>query len=153
VEETATRAEENEENIGESEEIRETKSKEEIERVAEEILLARGNEEPKKEEKEKIIFQKVIIKEESLGQYTQNLFTYSVDTGFCICSINTDSIYYDKYVSLMDEEAKNAFKLLLASFVRTINEAAPEKRTTYKGLMNEWNYKLNKYLCTFLGIE
>lgn len=96
---------------------------------------------------------KVVINEKALGEYTQNLFTFSVDTGFCICNINTDNIYYDKYVSHMDEESQNAFRLLIASFVRTINESAPEKRHLHKNLMNEWNYKLNKYLATFLGMD
>ena len=77
----------------------------------------------------------------------------SVDTGFCICTINTGSLYYDRYVTGMNEEAKLAFELLVASFVRAVDEAAPEKRPTYKKLMGEWNYKLNTYLSKFLGID
>lgn len=153
AEETATKAEEGEEVETESDEIRRTKSPEEILKVAEKILEERGNDNPAEEEKTKMILQKVIISEEALGELITNLFTFSVDTGFCICKINTDSLYYDKYISDMDEESKNAFMLLIASFVRTVNEAAPEKRNAYKTLMNEWNYKLNKYLCTYLGIE
>ena len=77
----------------------------------------------------------------------------SVDTGICICTINTGSLYYDRYVTGMSDEAKLAFELLLASFVRTIDEAAPEKRPSYKKLMSEWNFKLNKYLSEFLGLD
>lgn len=153
AEETATKAEEGESTSTESDEVRETKTPEQIEAAAEQILIERGNENPTEEEKEQIMLLKVVINEKALGEYTQNLFTFSVDTGFCICNINTDNIYYDKYVSHMDEEAKNAFRLLVASFVRTINESAPEKRNMNKNLMNEWNYKLNKYLATFLGLD
>lgn len=153
AEETATKAEEGETTTTESDEVRETKTPEQIEEAAEQILIERGNENPTEEEKEQIMLLKVVINEKALGEYTQNLFTFSVDTGFCICNINTDNIYYDKYVSHMDEESQNAFRLLIASFVRTINESAPEKRHLHKNFMNEWNYKINKYLATFLGMD
>lgn len=94
-----------------------------------------------------------MIQEEDTSKYTKDLFMLNVDTGICICTINTANIYYEHYVSNMNEEAKLAFELLLASFVRTIDEAAREKRTTYKNLMGEWNYKLNKYVAEFLGLD
>ena len=99
------------------------------------------------------MLQKVVIQEEDVSKYTTDLFMLSVDTGICICTINTGSLYYEHYVNTMNDESKLAFELLLASFVRTIDEAAPEKRPTYKKLMSEWNYKLNTYLSKFLGID
>lgn len=153
VEETATKVESGSNAITESGEIRKTKTKEELGKKAEEILHSRGKEEPLEEEKDKLLLQKVIMQEEDVSKYTTDLFLLSVDTGFCICTINTGSIYYDKYMSKISEEAKLAFELLLASFVRTIDEAAPEKRPIYKRLMSEWNYKLNNYLSEFLGLD
>lgn len=153
AEETATKAEEGSVVSTESEEIRRTKTEEELKQTAEEILQERGNETPAEEEKEQLLLQKVIIREEDCTKYTKDLFMLSVDTGMCICTINTGSIYYDHYVISMTDESKLAFELLLASFVRTIDEAVPEKRTSYKKLMSEWNYKLNNYLSEFLGID
>lgn len=153
AEETATKAEAGSDVPTESEEIRKRKTEEELKKTAEEILHTRGNEEPEEEEKNQLLLQKVVIQEEDASKYTNNLFMLSVDTGICICTINTGSIYYEHYVSNMGEEAKLAFELLLASFVRTIDEAAPEKRPSYKKLMDEWNFKLNKYLSEFLGLD
>lgn len=153
AEDTATKVEEGSEVETESDEVRKTKTKEELEQAAAEILHERGKENPLEEEKNKLLLQKVVIKEMDCSMFTPNLFMFSVDTGICICTINTGSLYYDKYVSTMDDEAKEAFELLLASFVRTIDEAAPEKRPAYKNLMGDWNYKLNKYLTEFLGLD
>lgn len=153
AEDTATKAEEGSQASTESGDIRNTKTKEELEKAAEEILRGRGNDTPEDAEKDKLLLQKVVIREEDVTQYTSALFTMSVDTGICICTINTGSIYYDNYVTNMTDESQQAFNLLLASFVRTIDEAVPEKRTTYKQLMGEWNYKLNKYLSEFLGSD
>lgn len=153
VEETATKVESSSTVVTESEEIRETKTKEELDQTAEEILIDRGNENPLEEDKEKLLLQKVVILEEDFSKYGTALFSLEVDTGVCICRINTGSLYYDKYVLSMDSGAQQAFKLLIASFVRTIDEAAPETRVAYKNLMNDWNYKLNKYLHEFLGLD
>ena len=153
AEETATKAEAGSDVPTESEEIRKSKTEEELKKAAEDILHTRGNEDPEEEEKNQLLLQKVVIQEEDATKYTNNLFMLSVDTGICICTINTGSIYYEHYVCNMGEEAKLAFELLLASFVRTIDEAAPEKRTSYKKLMDEWNFKLNKYLSEFLGLD
>ena len=153
AEETATKAEEGSDVPTESGEIRKTKTDEELKKVAEEILQERGNESPQEEETKQLLLQKVVIQEEDVSKYTSDLFMLSVDTGICICTINTGSLYYDRYVTGMGDEAKLAFELLLASFVRTIDEAAPEKRPSYKKLMSEWNFKLNKYLSEFLGLD
>ena len=153
AEETATKAEEGSDVPTESGEIRKTKTDEELKKAAEEILQERGNESPQEDETKQLLLQKVVIQEEDVSKYTSDLFMLSVDTGICICTINTGSLYYDRYVTGMGDEAKLAFELLLASFVRTIDEAAPEKRPSYKKLMSEWNFKLNKYLSEFLGLD
>ena len=150
---TVNKAEEGSDVSTESAEIRKTKTEEELKKAAEEILQERGKEIPEAEETRQLLLQKVVIQEEDVSKYTTDLFMLSVDTGICICTINTGSLYYDNYVTTMDDESKLAFQLLLASFVRTIDEAAPEKRPTYKKLMSEWNYKLNTYLSKFLGID
>lgn len=153
AEDTVNKAEEGSEVSTESAEIRQTKTEEEMKKAAEEILQERGNEIPAEEDTKQLLLQKVVIQEEDVSKYTTDLFMLSVDTGICICTINTGSLYYDHYVTTMNDEAKLAFELLLASFVRTIDEAAPEKRPVYKKLMSEWNYKLNTYLSKFLGLD
>lgn len=153
AEDTVNKAEEGSDVSTESAEIRQTKTEEELKKAAEEILQERGNETPAEEDTKQLLLQKVVIQEEDVSKYTTDLFMLSVDTGICICTINTGSLYYDNYVATMNDEAKLAFELLLASFVRTIDEAAPEKRPVYKKLMSEWNYKLNTYLSKFLGID
>lgn len=153
AEDTVNKVEEGSDISTESAEIRQTKTEEELKKAAEEILQDRGNESPAEEDTKQLLLQKVVIKEEDISKYTANLFTLGVDTGICICTINTGSLYYDHYVSMMNDEAKLAFELLLASFVRTIDEAAPEKRPVYKKLMSEWNYKMNTYLSKFLGLD
>ena len=152
AEETATRAEEGSTAETESNDVRKTKTEEDLKKAAEEILHQRGNENPADEDTEKLLLQKVVIQEEDCSRYTNNLFMLSVDTGICICTINTSNLYYDNYVASLTDEGKYAFQLLLASFVRTIDEAAPEKRPSYKTLMDEWNFKLNKYITDFLGL-
>ena len=153
AEETATKAEEGSEVPTESGEVRKTKTEDELRQAAEEILQGRGNEDPAEEETEQLLLQKVVIQEKDVSKYTNNLFMFNVDTGICICTINTGSLYYDHYVTGMTDESKLAFELLLASFVRTVDEAAYEKRPSYKTLMSEWNFKLNKYLSEFLGSD
>lgn len=153
AEDTVNKAEEGSSAVTESAEIRQTKSEEQLKKAAEGILQERGNESPEEEDTRQLLLQKVVIQERDVSQYTKDLFMLSVDTGICICTINTGSLYFDNYVAPMNDEAKLAFELLLASFVRTIDEAAPEKRTGYKKLMSEWNYKLNIYLSKFLGID
>ena len=153
AEDTVNKAEEGSDVFTESAEIRQTKTEAELKKAAEEILHARGNETPAEEDTKQLLLQKVVIEEKDISKYTPNLFVLSVDTGICICTINTGSLYYTKYVATMNDDAKLAFELLLASFVRTIDEAAPEKRSVYKKLMGEWNYKLNTYLSKFLGID
>ena len=153
AEETATKAEAGSDVPTESSEIRKTKTDAELKSAAEKILQERGNYDPEEEETKQLLLQKVVIKEEDVSQYTNSLFMLSVDTGICICTINTGSLYYENYVIDMTKEAKLAFELLLASFVRTVDEASPEKRPSYKTFMNDWNFKLNKYLSEFLGID
>lgn len=153
VEETATKAEEQEQEVEtQSSEIRETRSQEELEETAIELLEERGHENPTSEEIENILLQKVLIKEEKLGEVPY-LFTFSTDTGLCICKINVDHIYYEKFIEDMESSAKNAFLLLIASFVRAADEAIREKRSSYKDLMNDWNFKMNKYIKIYLGIK
>lgn len=153
IEDTVNKVEESSNVTTESAEIRQTKTEEELKKAAEQILQERGNEAPAEEDTKQILLQKVVIQEEDVSKYTNDLFMLSVDTGICICTINTGSLYYDHYVINMNDESKLAFELLLASFVRTVDEAAPEKRPGYKKLMSEWNYKLNTYLSKFLGID
>lgn len=153
VEDTVNKAEEGSDVSTESSEIRQTKTEEELKKAAEEILQERGNETPAEEDTKQLLLQKVVVQEEDVSKYTTDLFMLSVDTGICICTINTGSLYYDHYVVNMNDESKLAFELFLASFVRTIDEAAPEKRPVYKKLMSEWNYKLNTYLSKFLGTD
>lgn len=153
AEDTVNKAEEGSDVSTESAEIRQTKTDEELRKAAEEILQERGNETPAEEDTKQLLLQKVVIQEEDVSKYTSDLFMLSVDTGICICTINTGSLYYDHYVTNMNDDSKLAFELLLASFVRTIDEAAPEKRPVYKKLMSEWNYKLNTYLAKYLGID
>lgn len=155
AEETATKSEEEEglNIITETDEVRATKSEEELNEAVTNILNERGVENPDEEEKQKILRLKVIIKEQEANGITPYLFTFSVDTGLCICTIYTDHVYYENFISKMDDFGKNAFKLLIASFIKTIDESGPEKRKQYKSLMNDWNYKMNKYISTYLGLD
>lgn len=99
-----------------------------------------------------ILLLSVIIREIPLGD-TPFLFSFSKDSGLCICEINTDHIYYENFVEKMDDSARTAFQLLIASFVRATDEAPRDKRSTYRSIMHEWNYKMNKYISKYLGIN
>ncbi len=151
AEEAITKADEEEAPVTtETDEIRQTKTEEELAESAKEILNERGNEEPTSEDVEEILLQSVIIREKAKGDSIA-LFDFSKDSGLCICDLNTEHIYYETYVEKMDESAKNAFRLLVASFVRALNEAQNDKRNSYRALMHDWNYKMSRYIRTYLG--
>lgn len=154
AESTATKVENNEDGVSTaSEEIRKDKPIEEVIATAKDILEERGCEEPTKEDIDKILLQKVLIKEVGLGENKPYLFDFSVETGLCICTINTDHIYYENFVENMDAKSKTAFLLLLASLARTADEAPRDKRSLYSNLINEWNFKMNRYLIEYLGLD
>lgn len=153
AETTVTGVENAEGTTGESDEVRQTKTEEELESSAQQVLAQRGKEDATEEDVERLLLQKVIFVEKEANDATPYLFTFSVDTGMCICTIYTDHVYYENYISKLDEAGKTAFKLLVASFVRAVDEAAPEKRKPYRRLMNDWNYKMNKYIQAYLGLN
>lgn len=153
AEETATKVEEQEGEIESySGDVRKTKSPDELEKSAKDLLADRGNIQPNQQDIDNILFQTILIKEEKLGD-TPYLFTFSADTGLCICKINSDHIYYKEFVENVDIKSFTAFQLLIASFVKTADEAPREKRNAYKALMDDWNYKMNKYIRTYLGLD
>ena len=75
-------------------------------------------------------------------------FDYEFGMGVCICTINTDHIFYKNFWAHIESnpDSKVAFELFIASLIRTIDETTENRRVEYDELVTEWNEKMRKYI-------
>lgn len=76
-------------------------------------------------------------------------FDRSFQLGSCFITINTSHIFFQRFVSLFDNnsEAKTAFELFIASFVKVEEEIVKdEQREVIDVFVQDWNTKLRKYI-------
>ncbi|MDP4146981.1 MAG: ATP-binding protein [Bacillota bacterium] len=146
TEEIINRAEQDTEVKGASEEIREQKPLEEIREYVKEVLVEQGVEEPTEDIIDAYLLNKVSIRYKNGGRGP--FFDYEFGMGVCICTINTDHVFYKNFLTNFqnNHEAKVAFELFIASLIRTIDETTEKKQEMYDYLIQEWNEKLRKYI-------
>ncbi|NFH80190.1 ATP-binding protein [Clostridium botulinum] len=131
----------------ESTEIRKTKPVEEVKEEAKKVLEEQGISEPSEEEINNLLLNKVniIYKANNRGPFID----YETSLGICKCIINTDHIFYEKFIKHIEiyADAKVAFELLLASLIRARDEIIDDKKKKmYDDVIDDWNYKLKKYI-------
>jgi hypothetical protein len=76
-------------------------------------------------------------------------FDYSFSFGSCYITINTAHIFYQKFFAEIENtpEMKTAFELLIAAFVKTIDERTSETAKEVSDvIVQEWNVKLRRYI-------
>lgn len=131
----------------ESTEIRKTKPVEEVKEEAKKILAGQGNSDPSEEDINNLLLNKVNIIYEANNRGP--FIDYETSLGICKCIINTDHIFYEKFIKHIeiDADSKVAFELLIASLIRARDETIDDKKKKmYDNVIEDWNYKLKKYI-------
>ncbi len=110
-------------------------------------------EKPTDEDIEKILLNKVTIGYDRLSSV--NFFEVDLSRGICKCIINTDHIFYEKFLEKIKEnkEIIEIFEIFLASLARLMDELPLEEERKIKSFVEEWNYKLTKYIKSQYGEE
>ena len=75
--------------------------------------------------------------------------------GICKCIINTDHIFYEKFFEKIKEnkEIIEIFEIFLASLARLMDELPLEEERKIKSFVEDWNYKLTRYIKSQYGEE
>lgn len=129
-----------------SETVREQKTEEEIREHVREVIATAEGDEPPKETIDAFLLNKVSIHYRSANRAP--FFDYEFGMGVCICTINTDHLFYKNFLIHIENDPDNkvAFELFIASLIRTIDETTEKRREAYDYLVQEWNEKLRKYI-------
>jgi len=129
-----------------SETVREQKTEEEIREHVREVISTPEGGEPPEETIDAFLLNKVSIHYKSANRAP--FFDYEFGMGVCICTINTDHIFYKNFLMHIEGNSDNkvAFELFIASLIRTIDETTEKRRDAYDSLIQEWNEKLRKYI-------
>ena len=109
--------------------------------------------EPTDEDIEKILLNKVNI---GYGKLSRNNFFEITTTGIsCKCIINVDHIFYKKFVSKIKDNTEfiSIFEIFLASIARVMNEMSLENEEKMQDFLDEWNFKLTRYIKSEYGEE
>jgi hypothetical protein len=112
-----------------------------------EILKDQGVEDASDEDTVKYLSNKVNIVYAALGK-AGGLFDYEFSLGNCHVKINTDHIFYQKFMQklISDIDAKVAFELFIAALVKAIDETQLRQADQNDVLMVRWNEKLRRYI-------
>jgi hypothetical protein len=89
---------------------------------------------------------KIVWKQSGEGN---RFIDYEFKMGGSYCFINTDHLFYKKYLHELienDSDARIAFGLFAASYVRAIDEAKNADKDSYNKLHDEWMDKLKRYI-------
>lgn len=132
------------------EEMTKEETQEEARRVLKDIKQV---ENPTEEDIERILLNKVTIGYDSLSSV--NFFEVDLSRGICKCIINTDHIFYEKFFEKIKEnkEIIEIFEIFLASLARLMDELPLEEERKIKSFVEEWNYKLTRYIKSQYGEE
>ncbi len=106
---------------------------------------------PTNEDIEKILLNKVTIGYDRLSSV--NFFEVDISRGICKCIINTDHIFYEKFLEKIKEnkEIIEIFEIFLASLARVMDESSIEEEKKIRSVVEEWNYKLTRYIKSQYG--
>lgn len=133
---------------------REKITEEEKINMAKEILKnIKGVENPTEDDIKKILLNKVNI---GYGKLARTNFFEIETTGIsCNCIINTNHIFYKKFISKLEDNRKfiDIFEIFLASIARVMNEMSMEEEEKIQDFLDNWNFKLTKYIKSEYGEE
>ena len=132
------------------EEMTQEETEEEAKRVLKDLKQI---ENPTKEDIEKILLNKVTIGYDNLSSV--NFFEVDLSKGMCKCIFNTDHIFYEKFFHKIkeDKEIVEIFEIFLASLARLMDELPLEESKKVKSFVEEWNFKLTRYIRSQYGDE
>lgn len=133
---------------------KEEMTKEETEEEARRVLKnIKQVDHPTHEDVENILLNKVTIGYDNLSSV--NFFEVDISRGMCKCIINTDHIFYEKFFEKIKEnkEITEVFEIFLASLARLMDESSLEEEKKIKAFVEEWNYKLTRYIRSQYGEE
>lgn len=110
-------------------------------------------EEPNDEDIERILLNKVTIGYATLSR--NKFFDIELKRGICKCIINTDNIFYTKFLDKIKDnpDSIDVFEIFLASIARVIDESSLEEEERLLDFVDDWNYKLTKYIKSQYGGE
>ncbi len=129
---------------------REKLSVEVVAENAKEELIKDGNLTPTMEDVDTMLKNKVNIRYRDLG--TNTFIDVYKTAGFCVLTINTGSLFYQKLYSVLvkqyDENVKKAFDLMLMAFARAEDESYMDQkmREAFADVRDAWGTKIRKYL-------
>lgn len=129
-------------------------TKDETEEEAKRVLKSlKQVDNPTKEDIERILLNKVTIGYDNLSSV--NFFEVSLSRGICKCIINTDHIFYEKFFEKIKEnkEIIEVFEIFLASLARLMDESTVEEEKRIRAFVQDWNYKLTRYIRSQYGEE
>ncbi len=133
---------------------REKMSEEEKINAAIEILKKiKGVEEPSEDDIKKVLLNKVNIGYGTLAR--TNLFEIETTGVSCNCIININHIFYKKFISKIkdNKEITDIFEIFLASIARVMNEMPIDEEEKIQDFLDNWNFKLTKYIKSEYGDE
>lgn len=140
-------AEQNDEEIGATAEVRTNTPKEELIRKNKEELIKQGIENPTEDDINSYMNNKVNIVHKNLGKFGP-IFDYSFELGSCLVTLNMEHTFYVNFLEdiFKENDTKIAFELFIASLVKAVDETKINQEEQNDNLITVWNEKLRKYI-------
>ena len=130
---------------GAAQEERKNTSEEELENRARQELIDQGNENPTIEDIRAILRKDTILSYVNLGR-NGSFFDTDFSLGNVRIKINTAHIFYNEFISQMNEENKLAFELFIGALAQAINKTNVHNMDQNDELLQEWDTRLRRYL-------
>lgn len=140
-------AEQNDEEIGATAEVRTNTPKEELIRKNKEELIKQGIENPTEDDINSYMNNKVNIVHINMGKFGP-IFDYSFELGSCLVKLNMEHTFYINFLEdiFKANDTKIAFELFIASLVKAVDETKINQQEQNDNLIAVWNEKLRKYI-------
>jgi hypothetical protein len=138
-----------EEEMGEKDGVaqgeRDSVSQEELEDRARQKLVDQGIDNPTIDQIHTILRKEVIITYSNIGRIGPFMDT-DFSLGNVAVTINTAHIFYNEFVSKMNEESKTAFELFVGALAQALNLTNTHNNEQNDQLLQEWDIRLKRYL-------
>ena len=130
---------------GAAQEERKNTSEEELESRARQELIDQGNENPTIDDIRAILKKDTILTYVNLGR-NGAFFDTDFSLGNVRIKINTAHIFFNEFISQMNEENKLAFELFIGALAQAINKTNVHNIEQNDELVREWDTRLRRYL-------
>ncbi len=130
---------------GQAQKERKNTTEKEREERAKEYLHNLGNDNPTIEQIKALLEKDITIqyRRTSKGAPFMDL---DFSMGNVIVTINTAHIFYDEFVSGMEDENRVAFELFIGALSKAVNKTNVHNVEENDQLLQEWDYRLRQYL-------